>query len=237
MTTIALSAHRSGLRAALNSDWARLVDAGLPSRWHAVAPLTGCRDLDGVLTRIRERPDPTLSALLELCADDDQLAGRSVLQAMLGKLVRLAGCDPSAGLDDYVTAMWFRIRTYPLAERPRRIAANLALDTLKSVQHQSHQPRGVDVTPYPPDVIVELSAKRAAMDEDEISARTVIEVAAQLGVISLDTGAVLTSVYVDGLNGAAAAARHGKSQGAVRVQCHKAVRRLAQHSPTLALVA
>jgi hypothetical protein len=175
-----------------------------------------------------------LHALLSLCADGDQLAGRSVLQAMLGKLVQMAARDPRAGLDDYVSAGWIRIRLYPLAERPTSIAANLALDTRKEVHRPGPAPRGIEVTPYPPSAFVDTLWEEVAPSNDELAARRVIQEAARIGLINENTRAVLTSVYADGLSGAAAAAQHGKSSGAIRVQCHKALRVLARHADVLA---
>jgi hypothetical protein len=61
-----------------------------------------------------------------------------VLQAMLGKAVRVAGTMPrrDAIRGDReeapawaIAALWQAIATYPVARRPARVAANLALDT------------------------------------------------------------------------------------------------------------
>lgn len=227
----------TGLGSALNAEWAELAAdaAKSPLDWRSSWPaLAACESLDDVLGRMRAQPDPVLYALLSLCAGGDLLAGRVVLQAMLGKLVRMAAIDTQAGLDDYVGALWLRIRTYPTADRPVRIAANLALDTLKTVQSHNRAPRGIEVTPYPPSAFVDSLWDRPEPSVDELAARRVIRAATRLGLISADTEAVLTSVYADGLSGPSAAARHGKSPGAIRVQCHTAVRRLAQHARLLA---
>ena len=227
----------AGLGSALNAEWAELAAdaARTPLAWSSSWPeLALCASLDGMLARVRERPDPVLYALLSLCGSGDLLAGRVVLQAMLGKLVRMAAVDTQAGLDDYVGALWLRIRTYPTAERPVRIAANLALDTLKTVQAHRRTPRGIEVTPYPPSAFVDSMWDQPDPSADELAARRVIRAAARLGLINSETEAVLTSVYADGLSGPSAAALHGKSPGAIRVQCHTAVRRLAQHARLLA---
>src|SRR3954451_24975192 len=156
--------------------------------WRSSWPLLAeCGSLDDVLSLVRERPDPVLYALLSLCAGGDLLAGRVVLQAMLGKLVRMASIDAHAGLDDYVGALWLRIRTYPTAERPLRIAANLALDTLKTVQGNSRTPPGIEVTPYPPSAFVDSLWDRPEPSADEFTARRVIGAAGRLGLINADT--------------------------------------------------
>ncbi len=229
------SFRQFGLAAALNVDWHRLVDAEDPRRrWYLCPELRRCGDLDEVLNSIRRSPDPVLAVLLRLSIDGDQLAGRTVLQSMLGRLVGFARVDPHAGLDDYVTAMWLRIRTYPLAERPTRIGANLALDTLKAVKRRDRVAGAVDVSPYPPELLIELLDGVQPAEADVVRAGPLLDAAARLGVISAETRAVLTSVYVDGLTGVAAAERHGKSAGAIRVQCHSALRRLAVHRAALA---
>jgi hypothetical protein len=229
--------HPSALCRALNHEWAELISdaAPVPAHWRCTRPaLTGCPLLRDILPSVGARPDPVLHALLSLCVDGELLAGRVVLQAMLGKLVRMAARDLNAGLDDYLSAMWLQIRTYPLADRPARIAANLALDTLKDVRRQTRVAPGIDVTPYPPSAFVDALFAHPGPDDDGDPARRVIQTAAQLGLINSDTEAVLISVYADGLTGACAAARHGKSPGAIRVQCHKAVRTLARHAQVLA---
>jgi hypothetical protein len=228
----------AGLGPALNADWNRIREAAPPDGWRRTAALDGCHTLDDVLAQVRRCPDGVLGALIGLCGDGDELAGRTVLQAMLGKLIRLARSDPYATLDDYVTAMWLRIRTYPLVERPVRIAANLALDTMKAVQRQSRFPAGIEVTSYPPAALLELlSDWTAPTGGVDLDARALIDAAAECGLIGHETRSVLTSVYVDGLCGTAAAHRHGKSAGAIRFRCHKAVRVMAQHGPMLAAAA
>ena len=223
-----------GLSAALNAEWNRLVATeDPPQRWRSITQLRRCRDLDEVLVSIRQSPDPVLAALIGHCADGDQLAGRTVLQSMLGRIVGFARTDPVAGLDDYVTAMWLRIRTYPLAERPIRIGANLALDTLKTVKNQDRRPGGVEVSPYPPGTLIQL-LDTLQPEQSAVRAGPLLDIATRLGLISDETRAVLVSVYVEGLTGVAAAERHGKSPGAIRVQCHSALRRLAQHGAVLA---
>ena len=83
-------------------------------------------------TRSARDPDPVLGrSAWPSPWTATSLAGRVVLQTMLGKVVRLAQAHPDVAVDDFVSALWCRIRTYPLTRRPRRIAANLALDTRK----------------------------------------------------------------------------------------------------------
>ena len=72
-------------------------------------------------------------------AEHDQLAARVLLQALIPGLIPVAVSFRSAfdNADDsaaqVVTAAYERIRTYPIQRRPRRIAANIVLDTRQTV--------------------------------------------------------------------------------------------------------
>jgi hypothetical protein len=136
----------------LNREWTELVAApaswAAPGRWALTCPvLIGVRTLDEVLALIAGADAPTrdavLLALVGRAQAGDALAGRTVLQTMLGKAVRVAGTV--AGRDDVrgdreealaraVAALWQAIATYPVARRPGRVAANLALDTVAIAQ-------------------------------------------------------------------------------------------------------
>jgi len=230
----------------LNEDWRRCV-VDHPHRaqqWaarHGV--LSNCRDLADVLAAVRQSPDEALFTLLAENANGDELAGRVVLQAMLGKLVRMAATDPKADVDDYVSAMWCHIRDYPLPRRPNKIAANLSLDTLKAVraEHSGKRcdPETAAVAPGPGlNDLLEEHLARSVADHNAataaLSADSVLQTAGRLGLIDRPTHAVLRSVYSDGLSGIDAAQRHHTSPAMIRNRCSRAVRRLAEHSETLA---
>lgn len=136
----------------LNAEWRALCDtpatAAAVAGWsHDRPALAGLHTLSGVLRQAKRAKladrDAVLLALLELNRDGDQLAGRVVLQAMLPKAVRLTRSvvrrpdvlgDQEEAHARAVAALWQAIATYPLAARPGRVAANLALDTLAVVQ-------------------------------------------------------------------------------------------------------
>lgn len=234
---------RYGLIDELNHEWANLVDEKRSSvgAWAVRWPvLDGCVDLDEVLVRVRRQPDLVLAALLAECAEGDLVAGRTVLQAMLGKVVRMVSTDRVASAGDYVSALWCRIQTYPLADRPRRIAGNLALDTLKSVVRDRGDLEATECVQMSPDLIFDalcdeiLTAE--ALDHSRVSrldARRVVATATRLGLVDRATGAVLLSVYEEGLSGRDAAQRHRLSPQLVRSRCSRAVRCLADHATLL----
>ena len=209
---------------ALNREWAALL-SGLPE------------GLPGLVEEARRGDDGALHPLVAAALAGDRLAGRAVLQSQLGRLVRMAGRDARAGVDDYVSAFWCVLARYPLERRPQRIAANLALDTLKLV-HRDRQWMGRSaVAVHPLGDELEPLLERVlpgVVDEEEPGAAAVIRAGEQLRLIDPPTGRLLQAVYVDGLTGRDAAVRCATTPGSLRVRCSRAVQRLAQHRVELA---
>ena len=86
--------------------------------------------------------DEVLSSLAARSGEDD-VAARTLLQAILFGLPRMArNFKPAAGDDpDEIAAVvvaiaYEKIRTYPHARRPRKIAANILLDTRQAVSRR-----------------------------------------------------------------------------------------------------
>jgi len=243
--TASANRRQFGIVDSLNREWDELLGAhdqtvkGWSTRHRALA---GCRGLADVLEAVRRDSDAVLHALLTEREQGALLAGRVVLQAMLGKIVLMAVRDGNAEVDDYVGEMWCRICTYPLRERPVRIAANLALDSLKAVKGEKKWSRAdVVVLTLPQglrlDGIQAEALARASLDHNHRRALTAIGVIAaadRLGLIDGGTRAVMVSVYAEGMSGRDAADLHATTPGMVRYRCSKAVRRLAQHAQLLA---
>lgn len=209
----------STLVTALNREWAAL-SATPVGHWADGEPaLAGITRLDEVLGAIRQAPDPVLAALLRHGAAGDQLARRAVLQTMLGKLVRLCARRPEA-LGEAVSELWLAIADYPLARRPRWIAANLAFSVQRRLARPSADRPIVDFDPP------------AAVPDQEAGA-TLAE-ARELGLIDECTHRTLWVVYVAGLSSSQAAAVLGTSAESVRWRCSRALRRLARHNELLA---
>lgn len=216
------SDHLRETLASLDAEWRHLVesDPPQPRAWRRDCPaFAGASGLAGVVSAIAADPDRALLHLLEVHAGGDALAGRVVLQAVLGKLVLLARTDPAASLDDYLAAAWERIATYPTSRRTS-VAANLVLDALKAVKREQRRPAATPpVAPREPD------------------AASILWVASDLGLIDPTAVATLEAVYLDGCSGVDAARRLGTTPGAVRVRCHRAVRALRSHAAELATAA
>ncbi|MBB1495156.1 hypothetical protein J4N02_01235 [Propioniciclava sp. MC1595] len=203
---------------ALNDEWSTLADEPAPLSWRAV-PALPLGTLGDVLAGVRSAPDTVLLALLGLQAEGDALAGRVVVQAMLPKMILMAVRDDGADVDDYLAALWVRVATYPVARRPRRVAANLALDTLKSVK--ATRPRAVMALPGGP------------VPDPLADATTVLDAGVRLGAIDGLTRRTLEVVYVDGRSSSAAGAVLGMSAETVRWRCSKGVRALRAVAPEL----
>lgn len=225
---------------ALNEEWRQLVSGQneLVQGWAEGEPvLNGCRDVADVLVRSQHHPDQVLGLLIALDHDGVGVAGRIVLQAMLGKMVLMAGRDPQAGVDDYVTQLWCRVRSYPLAERPRRIAANLALDTLKSVKAERYGRAPTVRGQVATCLTLELTGSEQPAAPVDLSAARVLRAATELGLIDDPTCRLLAAVYAEGWSGREVADQLQISHSTLRFRCSRAVRTLAREAVTLAEVA
>ncbi len=203
--------------AALNREWRDL--AHIPVSWGREEPvLADASDPEGARALVRGRADEVLAALLRLGSRGDPLGHRVVLQALLGRVVRLCARRPDL-LPDAVSELWVAIVEYPLDRRPRSIANNLAWTVHRRLPRPLPGPRAhLDPVAVPAD----LDATRTLAD------------ARSLGLIDGHTHRTLWLVYVAGLSSTQAAARLGTSPEAVRWRCSWALRRLARHAVLLA---
>lgn len=113
-------------------------------------------DLDQLIRYARTAGHPADSDDVLRClvrrAGDDAIAARTLLQAVLYALVPMA-VRFRPNRDDVeeiaavvVAAAYDRIRTYPVARRPRHVAANIVLDTQQAVSRSLCRPRVVEHT-------------------------------------------------------------------------------------------
>lgn len=214
------------IRDHLNREWLGLAGAAIPTSW-AAEPAIGGGTIGDLPAVVRAAPDAVLGFLLQRVAAGDTLAGRVVLQVMLGRLVNDARRDPEHCLDDYVAEMWVAIATYPLHRRPGRIAANLALDVAKRVRR-----RGPSI-PVDPLRFVELAAAVPEPAEPELL-ESVLVIARAGRLIDAATELTLRLVYQRGLRSDEAAEVLGVTPAAVRRRCRRAVQRLAANADALA---
>lgn len=253
-------ASTSTLAGRLNAEWSQLCAASASATavtgWGAAWPaLAGAHGPDQVRGWVAERDpagrDAVLLALLELAQGGDRLAGRTVLQAMLGRAVRVATSvagradlrgDREEALACAVAALWQVIATYPVGRRRSRVAANLAMDTVAVVQRghtgSSHFRRAVPETPMA-DVRLARGLVHYDGDRDELTGPADAELfvllawAVRAGVLELDQAQLLVRVYAVDEHGRpvdvqALAASEGLSWAALRQRCHRLARRLGK---------
>lgn len=198
--------------------------------------LGSCRDLSAVLTVVASDPDGALGALLHEATHGDQVAARVVLQAMLPKMLTMARRDPAASLEDYLAHLWLRITDYPLERRPHRIAANLALDTLKAVK-ADQVPLLIPVADLDDQPARSHSDEERPHPDEELSVRELLRTAVDLRLIDPTTHATMLDVYADGLPEAVVAARQRVTTTTVRRRCNRGIRVLTAHARRLAAAA
>ncbi|WP_157987539.1 hypothetical protein [Jiangella endophytica] len=188
---------------------------------------------------VRRDADGVLLALLRLGRAGDGLALRSAFQLMLGKAVRIAathsGRDSRANLEQAaVTALWTVVAGYPIERRPVKVAANIAMDTLRltvtELAHQRHE------TPSSPEylhpAIADEPAGRAGVSEPaDLEVFELLAWAVGNGTVSREDATLLVDIYAPApgcAGGSAAAARHGISWAAARQRASRATRRIAE---------
>lgn len=230
----------------LNLEWSALrispEGARAVARWAETAEvLQGCTNLADIETRTaaadRQAADAVLLALLELTAADERLAGRTVLQLMLGKAVRIAAAQTGRADRDLleqlaVAALWDVIATYPITRRREKVAANLAMDTLRQVVKELAP--GRQETPVEPDTFgFGSSLEEPTEDAAPVADLELLEILAwgvDNGAITRDEASLLVRVYCPepgSEGGAVVAAEFGLTWAAARQRCSRAVRRLA----------
>lgn len=177
---------------ALNEEWATLARSPKARRalmrWTARHPELGQAQSLNDFVDTRGRRDWGASALrvLATVAPGDEIAARTLLQALLGGVVRVvAGVvhDEPDSVGEVVSIAWNRIRTYP-PQRPGPVAANVVLDVRKEflrnratiecpVEPEVHNRRfGADPNPTPDQVVCEqelFDELRSAQEQGMVS--------------------------------------------------------------------
>ncbi|MGH2942638.1 MAG: hypothetical protein ACRDLN_07700 [Solirubrobacteraceae bacterium] len=225
--------------ARLERDW-RLEVASVEMarhlrQWQASEPaLRAFGDPAAVLRFLRrsgsgERQDRVLRALVSR-ARDDPAAGRLVLHALLPGLKRLSArllVDTREQEELWSTLLacaWQHIRGYPVARRPRRIAANVLLDTLHDAV-AAHQRTVRDRAELNAGMAL-LAPARARIDAD---IEAVTRRAVRASAITVTEAELILSTRIDGVSLASLARLEGVSYDALRVRRRRAERRLAVH--------
>lgn len=183
----------------LNEEWATVASSPAARRalmrWASRNPaLATAQSVDDFVdTRSRPRWGDQALRVLAAEAPDDEIAARTLLQALLGGLVRLATQvahdDPDA-VGEVVSMAWNRIRTYP-SQRCGPVAGNVLLDVRKELLRTR-----VDGLAIPNDEAVSrCSVDPAQTPEEVVVEKAVIEelfAARDRGLVS---GAALATIF------------------------------------------
>lgn len=183
----------------LNEEWATVANSPAARRalmrWTSRNPaLATAHSVDDFVdTRTRPHWGSQALRVLAVEAPDDRIAARTLLQALLGGLVRLATQvahdDPDA-VGEVVSMAWNRIRTYP-NQRCGPVAGNVLLDVRKELLRTR-----VDGMATPNDEAVSRgSVDPAQTPEEVVVEKAVIEelfAARDRGLVS---GAALATIF------------------------------------------
>jgi len=220
---------------ALEHEWDALPAKALSRRlrmWSeresALTAFPTVQELLRSLRRLRGNHDSEnaiLAALLRQ-ARTDQLAARVVLQALLPGLKRLAGrllleVGEREELWSLLLAhLWAAIRSYPLEERPRRVAANLLLDTAHATLAELGKERRL--RSQNPDVASANPAPAEAMEQEEL----VLARAVRAGALSRQEAMLILRTRIEAVPLARIAAKAGVGYDALRIARRRAELRL-----------
>lgn len=222
----------------LDREWQALASSTLPARlraWALEEPVLAAFASPTALIRFlhtgRAGPqkDAVLRALLA-CSRVDPLAARVVLQAVrpglkgLARRIFLDADDVEQLWQLLLASVWEQIRTYPLERRPRRIAANLLLDSMRATLNElARERRRRAELPARP-VVPDAAAATPMPDVETLLARGVAA-----GAISADEAELILRTRIDEEPLASAAREFGVSYNVLRVRLQRAERRLLLH--------
>jgi DNA-directed RNA polymerase specialized sigma24 family protein len=170
-----------------------------------------------------DRKDAILVFLLER-ARADELAGRTVLEAILPGLKRLAGSVfHEVGDEDELSSLllwcaWEEIRAFPLERRRTRIAANLLLDTRKRMRAALTEARRTSTNR---DRLPPAGARTEPGDVDALLARAVAA-----GAITDEEAELIARTRIDELPLVEVARAQDAAYDALRIRRSRAERRL-----------
>ena len=232
----------------LNTEWLGLANRRIPDTWQipALPQWASLGDAAGIISSARlsdpAAADATLLALLSRHQHDaDELAGRLVLQVMLGRavnLVRRTYRRGAAGMrgslpqlsSASVAALWIAIARYPVDRRRQKVSVNLCMDALGyfTASLDDNAPQVIDSRVL--DSVEPLFTQHTPPAAVELLRVLAWGVDAQ--AISIEDASLLTQVYcpAPGVEGGAfaVASRLAITPATVRQRCSRAAQRLAR---------
>jgi DNA-directed RNA polymerase specialized sigma24 family protein len=196
-------------------------------------------DLDALLERRRDPEQaPAILAALAALAPGDELAARTLLQALLPGLLRLAVAHASTGgvdtICDMVALAWVRIRTYP-ASRTAPVAGNVLWDVRKGYNRFLEASGGVEMAVDPRNVVHLCDTRpevlqRTGVVEDEALARVSVRelLRAHRPVVGSRGLNAVVRTHVQGWSTAEVAAQENTTPENIRQRRCRALHQLRQ---------
>jgi DNA-directed RNA polymerase specialized sigma24 family protein len=221
----------------LARDWRQALRSALLSarfhEWQAREPaLARFGDAAALIRFMRTRgshaeKDAVLCALL-VWAKQEPIGARIVLEAIRPGLLNLSSRIARGAREreevwaTMLLAIWEGIRCYPLARRPRRVAANLLLDTMhRTLVELGHESAWRGVWSFS----CEKSEGEAPQEIDR-DLDGVLDRAIRAGAVSAEEAEVILCSRIDGVELAELAHAAGVSYGAMKMRRQRAERRL-----------
>jgi DNA-directed RNA polymerase specialized sigma24 family protein len=220
----------------LERDWQRELNGpqlrSLFTAWREAEPaLSSFQNPLAVLRFLRRsgssaRKDEVLCALLRR-ARWEPVAGRVVLEAMLPGLKKLAGRllidvrDREELWSILLSCAWERICTYPVQRRPRRVAANVLLDSMRATLATFSSARR--------DPAAQAECLRSHVAEalpESIGVDALLDAAISAGAVTPDEAELILATRVDGVQLSVLARSRGVSCDTLRHRRSRAERRL-----------
>jgi hypothetical protein len=233
------SNHRSLTIDLLEREWRReLAGPAWRSRvrrWGSLEP--ALRGFNGPTALLRflgpktpaHRKDAVLCALLRL-AREDRLAAQLVLQTLLPGLKRrlervlVEADEREERCSLLLYHAWERICTYPVAELPRHVAANLLLsasrDAVRALERERKLPDHDTEEAFP---------ELAELDPAEGDVDALLADAVKAGAVSASEAELIAATRIDRVSLARYAERTGVGYDALRLRRSRAERRLLVH--------
>lgn len=222
-----MRSHTDAMGSTLQRSWSEVASDPVPGAWREHPRLAACELVSDVASNARRGDDAVLTALLLLVRAGDPLAGIVILWALWPRVRRSADIAGIREVNSVAAPLWLGLTQYPLARRPRRIAANLVLDALKAVRGERRE------QPVAPDVLAGGWGQSLHPVDETPTGDVAIARAVALGLITDQSARVLRSVYLDAMPGKVAAVRHATSETAIRWRCSASVRRMSTHAAQL----
>ena len=231
-------------------DWAHLCRGSGPTvtlaAWRQAEPTLAGLGLDDVMRRARASSvdlaasDATVAALLRL---GDELARRTVLQAVLPRLIRVArhhAQRSGLGVED-LTGEVAALAWEELGRVEGRWTAHLAARLVDLVEWRYRQARRHERYEDPTGDIADVAGWDGATDGnvvgDRVDVTRLLRAAVERGVIGPEAARILEHVAFDGLTDAEIAACRGGTAAAAKKTRQRAAAALRAHPAALALLA